>query len=272
MMKKTYGISLLLLAVVVLMSACGLGGGDSSMQTIKVGVVGDQQDAWEHVKDKVKDQGIKLELVKMNDYVTPNTALADGSIDLNAFQTVQYLEEWNKERHTDLVSVGFTYVEPMGIYSDQVKDLKDVPDGGQVTLPDDKTNEARGLRTLEKAGLIKLKENVDFPTVADVTENPHHLSLQTMSAEQLPQAKSDPKVALAVINNNYAVEAGLSIDDALYKEPSEGTEPFWNIIAARGKDKDNETYRKIVDAFQSKDTADVLKKASDGNQVPVFDN
>ncbi|MDO4680544.1 MAG: MetQ/NlpA family ABC transporter substrate-binding protein [Aerococcus sp.] len=271
-MKKKHWISLLLGLVVILMSACGLGGGDSSMQTVKVGVVGDQQDAWEHVKDKIKKEGINLELVKMSDYVTPNTALADGSIDLNAFQTVQYLEQWNKERKTDLVNIGFTYVEPMGIYSDQVKSLDNVPEGGQVTIPDDKTNEARGLRTLEKAGLIKLKGKVDFPTVSDVTDNPHKLNIKTMSAEQLPQAKSDPKVALAVINNNYAVEAGLSIEDALYREPEEGTEPFWNIIAARGEDKNNETYRKIVDAFQSKDTADVIKKATDGNQVPVFDN
>lgn len=271
-MKKKHWISLLLMAVVVLMSACGLGGGDSSMQTVKVGVVGDQQDAWEHVQDTVKEQGINLELVKMSDYVTPNTALADGSIDLNAFQTEQYLEEWNKERGTDLVSVGYTYVEPMGIYSDQVKALDAVPDGGVVTLPDDKSNEARALRTLEKAGLIKLKSGVDFPTAGDVSENPHHLELKPMSAEQLPQSKSDPKVALAVINNNYAVEAGLSITEALYKEPEDGIEPFWNIIAARGEDKNNETYRKVVDAFQSKDTAAVIKKASAGNQVPVFDN
>lgn len=102
-------------------------------------------------------------------------------------------------------------------------------------------------------------------------ENPKNLVLQPIEAQQVPQTLSDPKVQLAAINNNYAIEAGLSITDAVYVEPSEGTEPFWNIIATRAADKDNENYKKVVEAFQTKETADIIKEASKDNQVPVFD-
>lgn len=270
--KKQLLFTLLTALTVFVLTACGLAGGDGDSATVKVGVVGDQQEAWEHVKDVVKDQGINLEIVKFTDYVSPNQGLADGSLDINAYQTVEYLDNWNEEYGDDLVSIGDTHVEPMGLYSDKIESLDELEDGATVTLPNDKTNEARGLHVLEKAGLIKLNPDAQFPTVADdVIENPKNLVLQPIEAQQVPQTQSDPKVQLAAINNNYAIEAGLSITDAVYVEPSEGTEPFWNIIATRAADKDNENYKKVVQAFQTKETADIIKEASKDNQVPVFD-
>ncbi|MCI5776001.1 MAG: MetQ/NlpA family ABC transporter substrate-binding protein [Aerococcus sp.] len=272
-MKRTkkWLFTLLAAITVLVLTACGAAGGNDEA-TVKVGVVGDQQEAWEHVKDVVKDEGINLEIVKFTDYVSPNQGLTDGSLDLNAYQTVEYLDNWNEEYGDDLVSIGYTHVEPMGLYSDKIKSIDDVEDGATVTLPNDKTNEARGLKVLEKAGLIKLNPDVDFPTAADdVVENPKNLKFEPIEAQQVPETKSDPKVQLAAINNNYAIEAGLSITDAIYVEPNEGTEPFWNLIATRAEDKDNENYKKVVEAFQTKETADIIKKASKDNQVPVFD-
>lgn len=212
-MKRTkkWLFTLLAAITVLVLTACGAAGGNDEA-TVKVGVVGDQQEAWEHVKDVVKDEGINLEIVKFTDYVSPNQGLTDGSLDLNAYQTVEYLDNWNEEYGDDLVSIGYTHVEPMGLYSDKIKSIDDVEDGATVTLPNDKTNEARGLKVLEKAGLIKLNPDVDFPTAADdVVENPKNLKFEPIEAQQVPETKSDPKVQLAAINNNYAIEAGLSI-------------------------------------------------------------
>lgn len=269
-MKRGKRLFVLLFSVVVLvtLTACGL----SNNATVKIGLVGDQQDEWEYVKDVLKDQGIDLELVKFTDYVSPNQGLADGSLDLNSYQHSAYLESWNEEYGDDLISLGYSHFPPMAIYSDQVTSLDDLPEGSTVTLPNDKSNEARGLQVLEKAGLIKLDPEVAFPTAAnDVVENPKNLNLRPIEAKQLPQTKSDPKVQLAVITNNYAIEAGLSISDAVFVEPDEGTELYWNVIAARAEDKDNETYKKVIDAFQTKETAEIIKESSQNNRIPVFD-
>lgn len=191
------------------------------------------------VKEILAMQNIELEIVEFSDFVQPNLALQDGTIDANYFQHLPYLENFNAENNTTLVSLGMVHYEPFGIYPGKTKTLADLKDGATVSVPNDATNEARALMLLEAQGLIKLKADAGLlATVNDIIENPKNLKINEIEAAQLPRTLED--VDIAIINGNYAIEAGLSVaDDALAVEDANsiGPKTYGNVIAVRAGDE-----------------------------------
>lgn len=222
----------------------------------------------EKAKEILAKDGIELEIKEFDDYVTPNTSLEEKDIDLNFFQHIPYLENFNKERGTKIVSLGGVHLEPMGIYSKKYKSLDELKDGDEVIIPNDATNGARALKILEENNVIKLKENAGLEaTEKDIAENPKNLKFTPVEAPTIPRAYED--AALAVINSNYALGANLSPKkDAIATEKAEGN-PFANVIAAREADKDNETYKKVLEAFQSDEVRKYIEEKFDGEIIPA---
>jgi len=222
----------------------------------------------EKAKEILAKDGIELEIKEFDDYVTPNTSLQEKDIDLNFYQHIPYLDNFNKERGTKLVSLGAVHLEPMGIYSKKYKSLDELKDGDEVIIPNDATNGARALKLLEDNKVIKLKENAGLEaTEKDIAENPKNLKFTAVEAATIPRAYED--AAIAVINSNFALEAKLSPKkDAIAIEKSEGN-PFANIIAAREEDKDNETYKKVLEAFQSDEVRKYIEEKFDGEIIPA---
>ncbi|MGL5685511.1 MAG: MetQ/NlpA family ABC transporter substrate-binding protein [Vagococcus fluvialis] len=274
-MKKIIKYGLLLVALAGVATACSKGEakkGEGEIKTVKLGIIGDDTDVWDDVKNRLKDEGIKLEYVKFSDYNQPNSALADGSIDLNAFQHQFFLDNYNKEHGTDLVSIGNTVNAPMAIFSEKIKDIKDVKDGGEVAIPNDVTNGGRALLLLQTAGLIKIDEKAGItPTVSDITENSKNLKITELDASQTARALQD--VDLSVINSGVAVDAGFNPQkDSIFAEPvDENSKPYVNIIVSRKEDEKNETYQKIVDAYQTDETKKVIDETSKNTSFPAWE-
>ncbi|MBD3949943.1 MetQ/NlpA family ABC transporter substrate-binding protein [Tuanshanicoccus lijuaniae] len=241
--------------------------------TVKVGVAGDDEvKVWEYVAEKAAKEGIKIEVTLFNDYVQPNVAVANGSLDLNAFQHIAYLEEWNKENKEDLQPIGFTYVSPMGVYSDKVKDLADLSEGATIAIPNDPTNGGRALLTLELAGVIEVDDKAGIlPTVKDITKNDKKFKFEELDAAQVATALKD--VDAAVINTNYALDNGLSIKDAVFSDVeklSEVSESYKNAVVAR-KDKAKEAlYLHVVSLYQSDDVADKISEITKGANIAAW--
>lgn len=275
-MRKLILGSIALLGSVLLLAACGgsqaKDSQEKAVQKVKLGVVGENNEVWEDVKSRLKEDDIELEIVSFTDYSQPNAALADGEIDLNSFQHQIFLDNYNQEHGTDLVSIGNTVNAPLAIYSQKIKDLKELKKGDEIAIPNDVTNGARSLKLLQSADLLTLKEtDNDLPTVADIKENPLNLKITELDASQT--ARALPDVAASVINSGMAVDAGLIPDeDAIYVEPvNEDAKPYVNIIVSRKKDADNETYQKIVDAYQQDATKKVIQETSKGANVPAWE-
>ncbi len=240
--------------------------------TVKLGVIGADTDVWDDVKDRLKDEGINLEYVQFSDYNQPNAALADGSIDINSFQHQFFLDNYNKEFGTDLVSIGNTVNAPLGIYSDKVKDIKELKEGATVAIPNDVTNGGRALLLLQSAGLIKVDEAAgQTPTVSDITENKQKLKISELDAAQTARALSD--VDISVINSGMAVDAGfVPTEDAIFLEPVDETaRPYVNIIAARKEDQDNEVYQKLLLLIKRTKQKKVIEETSKGSSVPAWE-
>lgn len=265
---------LLLCALIFTLAILGAGcsGKTSSgeeLTTVKVGVSGTDTRIWDFIAEKAEKEGIDVEIVTFSDYVAPNTALAEGELDINAFQTVAYFDAFIKERNLDLVPIATTVLAPMGVYSEKYKDINDIPDGAKIAIPNDVSNQGRALLLLQEAGLIELPE--DFDSNGDYTQikdNPKHLEFIPVVPAQTPRAL--PDVAASIINNGIATDAGLSpLKDAIYYEDDTAT-PYINIIAARAEDKDNEVYQELAKIYQSEDTAKFIGKEYDGNLIPTF--
>ncbi|MDY6065173.1 MAG: MetQ/NlpA family ABC transporter substrate-binding protein [Finegoldia sp.] len=222
----------------------------------------------EFVKGKLAEEGIELEIKEFDDYVQPNISLDEGELDLNFFQHKPYLDEFNQTRGTKIVSLGGVHLEPMGIYSKNYKSLDEVKDGDKVVIPNDATNGARALVLLEGQGLIKLKEGVGInATEEDIAENPKNLEFTAVEAASIPRVYDD--AAIAVINSNYAIEAGLSPKDDTLAIESTQDNPYANIIAVKEGEENNETYKKVYEAFTSKETKDFIESTYKGEIVPV---
>jgi D-methionine transport system substrate-binding protein len=272
---KKFLLAIVVLSLAIFSAACS---SQSSSQkvaspkksvTVKVGISGSDTRVWDFVASKAKKEGINIQIVKFSDYVLPNTALADGELDINAFQTNIYFEDFIKQHKLDLTQIGTTVIAPMGIYSDKYKHVKDIPDGSKIAVPNDVTNEGRALLLLQKAGLIKLADNFISGGVEGIVQNPKHLQIVPMVAAQTPRAL--PDVAASVINNGVAVDAGKNpISDSIYHETGKNAKPYINIIAAKTKDKNRSELKEIVKLFQQKDTADLIKKDYKGAQIPTF--
>lgn len=244
---------------------------DASQATLKVGAsLTPHAEILEQAKPILAKQGVNLEIVKIEDTVTPNTGLVEKSLDANFFQHQPFLDDFNKENNTDLVSAGSVHYEPFGIYAGKVKDLSALPDGATVAVPNNVTNEARALLLLEQEGLLKLKEGVDIKaTVNDIVENKKNIKFKEIAPEQLVRAL--PDVDVAVINGNYAIEGGLHVKDALAVESDQSiaAKTYANIIAVRSEDKDNEAIKKLVAVLQSDDIKKYINDTYDGAVVPI---
>ena len=225
----------------------------------------------EVAKDILAEQGITLEIQQFTDYVMPNNAVEDGSIDANYFQHITYMNDFNEENGTHLVSVAEIHYEPFGLYAGKTDSLDALADGAQIGVPNDATNEARALLLLEQEGLITLAEDAGLTaTVLDIVENPKNLEIVEMEAAQLPQRLAD--LDMAVINGNYAIDAGLSIADALAVEASDGeaAQAYANVVAVKEGNENNEAILALVDALQSDEVKSYIEETYSGAVVHLF--
>ncbi|MGN0256712.1 MAG: MetQ/NlpA family ABC transporter substrate-binding protein [Chordicoccus sp.] len=226
----------------------------------------------EQAKKLLEAKGWTLDVKEYSDYIQPNAALASGDLDANYFQHKPYLDEYNSENGTDLVSAATIHYEPFGIFPGKTKSLDDLKDGATVGVPNDATNEARALNLLAANGLIKLKDGADInATVKDIEDNPKNLQIQEIEAAQLPRSLQD--LDIAVINGNYAIDAGLSpTKDALALEDAEslGAKTYGNIIAVRKGDENTEKTKALVAALESDTVRNYINETYDGAVVPLF--
>lgn len=240
---------------------------------VKVAVVGNvAHEIWDFVADKAKKENIDLEVIEMNDYVLPNTALEEGSVQLNAFQHRAYLAQWNKDKGSDIKEIGTTFIVPLYYFSTKYKSLKDLPENAKVLVPKEVAIQGRALVALETEGLITLKEGVGTKaSLADITSNPRHLEIIEAESAQAPRMLQD--VDAASINGSMAQDAGLKVEDYIFTDSDHlDTIPKdrFNIIAANAKDADNPTYKKIVELFQADDVAKKMNEIGPGQYFPVW--
>jgi D-methionine transport system substrate-binding protein len=257
MFKKIILLSALALVVTGLVACSSKKEGAN---VVTVGTISGPETQLMEVAKKVakKRYDLDVEIVPFSDYNAPNAALSGGSLDANAFQHKPFLNAQVKARGYKFAAIGKTFIYPMGVYSKKLKSLSNVPNGAKVAVPNDPTNEARGLLLLQKAGLIKLKPGVGVnATPVDITSNPKHLQFVELDAAQLPRSLDD--VTLAAINTTYAIPAHLSPQkDALIHE--NGNSPFVNLIVVRAGDKDKKKLKELVEAFQSPEVKAEAKK------------
>ena len=244
----------------------------SSDKTIKVGASPTPHaEILNHVKDALKQDGYDLQVVEYNDYIQPNTALESGELDANYFQHITYLNNFNEENGTSLVSAGEIHFEPMRIYAGKTKSLTDLQDGAKVSVPNDTTNEARALLLLQQEGLIKLKDGASTnATKLDIVENPKNLEINEVEAAQVPRTVSD--VDIVVVNCNYALTAGLdsSTSLAVESDTGEAAKAYANVIAVKSGNESSEKTKALVKALQTADVKNFIDKEYDGAVIALF--
>ncbi|MUL31018.1 MetQ/NlpA family ABC transporter substrate-binding protein [Priestia megaterium] len=267
-MKKPIFLLLLLFILVITGCSNSSSSANSKEAKIKVGIRSSELRTWEFIKEKAKKQGLDIELVNFSSAYDPNQALAEGEIDVNAFQHVAYLDSFNQKNGTDIVPIGTTIIAPLGLYSEKYKSLKDIPNGAQIVVPNDPSNWGRALVLLQEADLITVVEGFDGNGGEDkIKSNPKNLKIVPVDSASTPRVMQD--TAASIINNGVAVEAGLSLKDALIHE-NKTAKPYINVIAARKKDQDKVYLKKLVKVYQSKSTAAFIKKTYKGNYIPTF--
>ncbi|WP_299571879.1 MetQ/NlpA family ABC transporter substrate-binding protein [uncultured Leptotrichia sp.] len=220
------------------------------------------------VKDDLKKEGIELEIVKFNDYVQPNKALADKSIDANFFQHVPYMNDFGKKNNIGLSAVGNIHLEPMALYSKKIKNINDLKNGDTLIIPNDPTNGGRALILLDKAGIIKLNNNKNVDaTLKDIVSNPKNIKFEELSAEQLPPRL--PEVAASIVNSSFALNAGLSYkEDGLVKEDKDS--PYANVLATLKGNENDPRIQKLLKVLQSEKVKKYMEEKYKDVIVPVF--
>lgn len=220
------------------------------------------------VKPMLEKEGVDLQIVQMTDYVRPNLALDEKDVDANYMQHKPYLDDFVQKRGLKLTSIANVHVEPMGIYSKKITSLNDVGDGATVTIPNDATNGGRALLLLQKAGLLKLKDNAGVAaTVNDIVDNPKNLKITALEAPQLPRTLND--ATLAVINTNFAMEANLvPTKDALFIEQKDS--PYANILVVRSGDENRPEIVKLKQALTSPEVKKFIEEKYKGAIIPAF--
>ncbi|UDK97735.1 MetQ/NlpA family ABC transporter substrate-binding protein [Lysinibacillus sphaericus] len=234
---------------------------------VKVGIRSSEIKTWEYIKEQATKEHIHLELVTFSAQYDPNQALAEGEVDINAFQHVAYLNLFNKNNGTDLQAIGATIMAPIGLYSNKYKRIEEIKDGAKIAVPNDPSNWGRALLLLQEYDLLTVTDNFDGNGGEDrIQDNPKNLTIVPVDGATTPRVMEDTD--FAVINNGVAVEAGLLLKDAIIHE-NETAKPFINVIVAKPEDKDNATLKKIVEIYQRKETADFVSNISKGNYIPV---
>ncbi|MFB5191547.1 MetQ/NlpA family ABC transporter substrate-binding protein [Alicyclobacillus fastidiosus] len=223
------------------------------------------------IKPILAKEGIQLDVVVYDDYIQPNRALSSGQVDANFFQHKPYLEDYNAKNHTDLVPTVAVHFEPLGLYPGKSKSLSNIPDGATIAVPNDTTNEARALLLLQNAGIIKLKNpNSISETKADITSNPHHVQIEELDAAAIPRTVRD--VNYAVINGNYAIDAGYTVKDALdvEKANSLAAKTYANYIVVRPNETNDWRIKDLDKAITSAQVKQFIETKYKGSVVPVF--
>lgn len=263
-MKKILAI---VIALVLTLSAAAFA------ETLKVGATpAPHAEILEVVKPILAEQGIDLQIVVYNDYVMPNKAVENGELDANYFQHVLYLGEFNAENGTHLVDVAKVHYEPFGIYAGKTTDLTALADGAEIAIPNDGTNEARALYLLAQEGLITMTEGVGLTaTKLDIAENPHNYKITEVEAAQT--ARSLQSVDVAVINGNYAIDAGLKVSEALAVEDGSSDviqQNYANVLVVKEGNEENEAIQALVNALFSDTVREFIESTYDGAVVPLF--
>ena len=240
--------------------------------TLKVGATpAPHAEILEVVKDILAEQGITLDIVQYNDYVQPNNAVEDGSLDANYFQHITYMNDFNDQNGTHLVSAAEVHYEPMSLYAGKVSSLDELADGALIGVPNDATNEARALLVLQQEGLITLRDGAGITaTINDIVDNPKNLQFSEMEAAQLPLRLAD--LDMAVINGNYAIDAGLSMDDALATESADGeaAQAYVNVLAVKEGREDDPAIQALAAALCSDEVKTYIEENYNGAVVAVF--
>ena len=260
-------------AATALLAACG--GGDAELsgsdEPLRVGASPvPHAEILRFIDEELaEDAGLDLEIVEFTDYVQPNVALDDGSLDANYFQTVPYLEEQEANAGYDFTALEPVHIEPLGLYSETLTDVAALPDGATVAIPNDPTNAARALRLLEANDLLTLADTGEnAPTALDIDENPKNLQIQEVEAAQLPRSLAD--VDAAVINGNYAIDADLNpAEDALVLEEAEGN-PNANLVVVRSGDEDDERIQQLEELLHSDEVRQFIEDTYSGAVLPAF--
>ena len=252
------------LSAVVLCSVSAANAGEISVGVTPV----PHGEVMEFVKPIVAKQGVDLKIVEFNDYVQPNLATDDGELDANYFQHRPYLEEFTKDHGINLVEVAAVHIEPMGVYSKQIKKINELKDGAVIAIPNDPTNGGRALLLLNKAGVIPLEDPTDITvTVMDIKDNPKNIEIRELEAAQLPRALED--VDAAVINTNFAMQADLIPQrDAIVIEGADS--PYVNILVANPESAKKEDMKILIKAVQSEETRAFIEKQYKGAVLPAF--
>lgn len=273
---KKYLFTGLLILVLTVLAACG--GKEKSEEAnedllsdgvLTVGVTaGPHEEIVEKVKELAEKDGLKIDLQVFSDYVMPNVSLAEKDIDMNIFQTIPFFEQMKKDRNLDLVDVGKTVTFPMGIYSNQVKDVNELTEGAKIGLPNDPTQGGRALMLFESAGMIKLKEGLGTnATIHDIEENTKNFEFVELDAAQIPRQLNE--LDAAAINTNFVIDAGLSpADDSIFIEPKDS--PFVNIIAVRTESKDEEVIQQFIDLYRSEEVKQFIEERFDRSIIPSW--
>ncbi|ADY51036.1 lipoprotein, YaeC family [Pseudopedobacter saltans DSM 12145] len=261
---------ILALAIIpILLQACGGGAKKDNPNLIRVGITsGPERELAEAAKKVAAEKyNLDVELVIFNDYVVPNEALNNGDIDVNVFQHEPYLKEQSAKRGYELAVVGKTFVYPIVGYSKKIKNIDELKPGSTIAIPNDPTNGGRSLLLLQRYGLLKLKDGVGLlPRVTDIIENPKNLKILEIEAPQLSRVVDDKEVVMAIINNNFAAQAGLDANEyGVLKEDKES--PYVNIIVAREDNKGQDKVKNFVKAYQSKEVEEAAEKAFKGGAV-----
>lgn len=281
MMKQKKRWTAVLLATLALGLLAGCSGGANGTgsaadagaddQVITIGAsVTPHAEILNHFKDAFAEEGYQLDVVEFTDYVQPDKALAAGDLDANYFQHQPYLDNFNEVNGTDLVSVGANMYIPMAIFSNTLTSLDNIPEGTTVAVPNDTTNEARALLLLEENGFITLEDGVDVTaTVLDIADNPHDLKFVELDAAQIPRSLEDAD--LAVVNGNFALDAGLNLDDALLVESADSVtaQTYANVIAVRAGEEDSAKTQTIVKILMSDDCKQYIEENFNGAVLPV---
>ena len=291
-MKKILALTFSAILCLGLLAGCGTDSGSAAtdpaseptsgatntpggeLETITVGASSTPHaEILDAVRGELETLGYDLEVVVFNDYVQPNTALADGDLDANYFQHEPYLTTFNSERGTDLVSAGAIHYEPMGIYPGTKSSLDDIAEGDTIAIPNDGSNETRALLLLQDLGYITLADGIDASsnaTIEAIVDNPLNLEITEMNAENIPHILAD--VAFGIINGNYALQADLTGDDALASESadSDAAQTYANIVACRNGDENSDKIQALITALTSETCREYIESTYNGAVVPIF--
>ena len=283
-LKKILGITGLAVASTVALAACGAGGNKSAKddKTLTVGVMtldDTTEPLWDKVKELAKDKGVTIELKEFTDYNQPNEALKNGEIDVNAFQHIYFLNNWNKENKGDVVAAADTLLSPIRIFSGtengkaKYTDIKDIPNKATISVPNDASNESRALYLLQSAGLIKLDvDGKELATIKNISSNPKDLDIKEVDAAQTASTLSS--VDAAIVNNSYAQAAKVDYKTTLYKEAIDKNSDQWvNVIAAQKNWKKSDKAKAIktlISVYQTDEVGKVIQDASNNVDIPAW--